>query len=346
MSFSSPYWKKIISNLDWNKLFRKLKLDGMEEKRKGEVFFVCPFHDEKEPSFSVNKNKGVYHCFGCGQNGNLITLISSLLNVSKNSSFEILERYAGLSSDDLTIEEVKQRIESLENVLSKMARNKEEIPKITPFPPVTILPRKAIDYLERRNITRKESKERGIKYCDYGYFSERLIIPLYDAKGKYMTFEARLIREPENIREKKVLYSSGSKVNSLIYNFHENLGKKRGVLVEGIMDTLSLTSRRIRNVISCFGTQVSDEQKSLLSENFESLVVLFDSDSSGKKSSLKLLEELSSLVEVKIAKTNSRKDPKYCDIEDINMAIINAKDFTNSDLTNTKRRLQSFLVMA
>ena len=352
-------WDKIIKNLDWKKLFRRLKLE--DQKTKGrEIWFSCPFHDEKTGSFSVNGKTGQFKCLGCGESGNLITLIADLEGISNKKSFKLLKNLAGLGDYEMGLEELRKKVQSVENSLSEQKVKKllgvKKGERVLMPPTINLTP-KALKYLSDRNISNEEIIRRKIRYCDYGYFKERIIVPIYDFEnGKRYSFEARLSRKTKVIidedgeeeEEKKVLYPKGFPINVTVYNGHRCMikGTKKIILVEGIMDALSLTSRGIKNTVTCFGTNLTENQVRMLTKYFQSMTILYDNDSGGIDSAKKIRKQLHSMMNVKIAWSSSKKDPKYQSIDMIKDSIRKAKSLEDVSLKKARKRTERIMVLS
>ena len=323
------YYEKVLSKLKWGKLYKALKL-GEPERKGDERIFICPFHDEDTGSFYLNKEHGAFHCFGCDEAGNIITLVASLKDITNKEAFEKIEGWAGLGEGSLTVSEVKQRVRAIKLTLGKRKRKKLDI-HTDDMPKTIELHDEALAYLKKRQITRKEIGKRKIRFCDYGYFKDRLIIPLYDSDGKYRTFEARLIRNVrvigkdkktgKDIKERKVLYPYDSVTRDLVYNINRCYGDDQIILTEGIMDNLSMTSRGIKNCVTCLGVALTSWQEQLLYNNFDDMVVLYDYDGPGIDAAKKIKEDLQSFMDITVCYTFKKKDIKHLELPVIEMAL-------------------------
>jgi len=314
-------WEKILRNLKWNKYFKYVKLENGEDRRNDEVWFPCPFHGEDTPSFSVSKSKGTYYCFGCQEGGNLITLIASQREMENDDAFEKLLDLAGMSDYHVDIPELREMLKRLKMPKFK---KKEAIIEPNELPATVRLDERCFAYLKKRHISRATAIEYGIRLCNSGYYRDYIIIPICDERDKVVTFEARYVGTEGR---KKVLYPRDSPDKLCVFNLSKAKKYDSVVAVEGIMDCLSMVSRNMENSITMFGVSMSSEQRRIISENFEEVIMFFDPDEAGNTGSSKLKEELSALVKVKVAKTYSGKDVKYLGSADIIQALSQAKAF-------------------
>jgi len=332
------YYEKILSKLNWGKFYKSLKLG--EPLRKGdERVFLCPFHDEKTGSFYVNKEHGAFRCFGCDERGNVITLVASLKNISNKDAFERLEEWAGLSEGSLTPSEVRQRIEFIEANIGKKKKKKLDI-HTDDLPKTIDLPDDALKYLKSRFITKKEIKKRKIRFCNYGYFKDRIIIPIYDQYGEYRTFEARLIRKPKG-EERKVLYPYDSVTRDIVYNVNRCYDFKHIILTEGIMDNLSMTSRGKKNCVTCLGVALTQWQEEILYKNFDKMTILYDYDKAGIDNAKRIKENLQSFMDVNVCLTFKKKDIKHLEMPIIDMALKKSNQLGEPAINMLRKKLEN-----
>ena len=316
----------------------------MTLKRKGRNYFgLCPFHNEKSPSFSVSPDKQIFHCFGCGVGGDVINFVKKIENIGFLDSVRLLAEKSGiqLPNDISKAEEenikLKNRVYKINELAAKFYH--ENLYKPTS--------RIAQDYIKKRklnNATLKSFlmgyasnssnellrylKEQGfteeellasclIGKSDRGYydkFRNRLMIPIRDERGRFIAFGGRVlddskpkyINSPENI-----VYSKGRNLfglNVAREGVHGPL--KRLLIVEGYMDVISLYQRGITNVVASLGTALTDSQGRLLRRNTEQVILGYDADGAGQQAIIRGMEILKSMdIDIRILQISGAKDP-------------------------------------
>lgn len=316
----------------------------MTLKRKGRNYFgLCPFHNEKSPSFSVSPDKQIFHCFGCGVGGDVINFVKKIENIGFLDSVRLLAEKSGiqLPNDISKAEEenikFKNRVYKINELAAKFYH--ENLYKPTS--------KIAQDYIKKRklnNATLKSFlmgyasnssnellrflKEQGfteeellasclIGKSDRGYydkFRNRLMIPIRDERGRFIAFGGRVlddskpkyINSPENI-----VYSKGRNLfglNVAREGVHGPL--KRLLIVEGYMDAISLYQRGITNVVASLGTALTDSQGRLLRRNTEQVILGYDADGAGQQAIIRGMEILKSMdIDIRILQISGAKDP-------------------------------------
>jgi len=260
-----------LFNLLLNKTGKKTKKQLTTHS--DQEFCQCFYHDDNTPSLSVNLVKGYWHCFACSRSGHINTLCKEILG---KSGFTLLNK-----------ERTKLEFQSLSQSI-KQADPKE----VLATPKVTIevdgmlsrLNDQCLNYLTGRGIEYSVARSFNMKYLDRGLvngtpFSNRLMIPVYEA-GKLLSYEGRDVTGKSN---KKVLYPSGSSVNTLFDI--DNLDKNKPLyIVEGLMDLAILRSDDyFKNSTSIFGSSPT-RRKALLMNQFKEIVWIPDNDRAGHES--------------------------------------------------------------
>ena len=287
---------------------------------------LCPFHDDKNPSMHVDDDKGLYHCFSCGAGGDMFGFYMRYNNLSFPETLSELAKKAGV-----TIPERPQSVPNkspnsvlykINAVAAKYYRNVlQESPKgergreyvrnrglsaetagefIFGFAPDGW--DSLVKYLSQNNVPLNIAEKVGLivkrKNTDgyYDRFRNRLIFPICNVDGKVIGFGGRRINEED---EPKYINSPESDIYQKRKSFYGiNKSKDyirredRAVLVEGYTDFLSLYSAGIKNVVATLGTSLTREHVSLLRRYTNNVVVLFDSDESGKKAAVRSLDVL------------------------------------------------------
>lgn len=299
-------FKVIQEQVDVLKL---LELLGITGKMQGDNLMtncpVNPDHDDKSPSFGIKvlgENRGVWHCWGCGMKGNPVQLIMSVKGVSREEAEALLTQWFNL---DEVIPEVSSH-ELLKMLESPVPIEEQEV-LVIPLPRLSGKREEVLKYLmAKRRYTEIEAWDiinfYKMDFCDKGYYKGRIIIPIYDSDGVYVTFEADAI----NGEAKKKLYPNGSQVSRLLFNDMNTTGKEVCVC-EGIMDVLRLRSFGIP-AISIFGSHLSNYQAYRIIRKYEDVYLFFDGDKAGLEATESAKEILFPFVKVHVINV-PEKDP-------------------------------------
>ena len=316
----------------------------MTLKRKGRNYFgLCPFHNEKSPSFSVSPDKQIFHCFGCGVGGDVINFVKKIENIGFLDSVRLLAEKSGiqLPNDISKAEEenikLKNRVykinelaakfyhENLYKPTSKIAQDYIKKRKLNNATLKSFLmgyasnsSNELLRYLKEQGFTEEELLASClIGKSDSGYydkFRNRLMIPIRDERGRFIAFGGRVlddskpkyINSPENI-----VYSKGRNLfglNVAREGVHGPL--KRLLIVEGYMDAISLYQRGITNVVASLGTALTDSQGRLLRRNTEQVILGYDADGAGQQAIIRGMEILKSMdIDIRILQISGAKDP-------------------------------------
>ena len=310
-------------------------------KRSGRNYFgLCPFHNEKSPSFSVSPDKQIFHCFGCGVGGNVFTFLMKIEGVNFIEALQMLAERAqiqlpALSNNvDSIKEELKEKIYQINEFTANYYHQKLYLPES----------KIAQEYIKKRKLSnetlksfrigfsgkfdelykeliKQGFKEREIlesglvnkneqgKFIDR--YRNRLMFPICDARGKVIAFGGRVlddskpkyINSPEN-----VVYSKGRHLFGL--NVAKKSDTKKLLIVEGYMDVISLHQRGITNVVAPLGTALTQQQGWLLRKNTEQIILSFDSDGAGQTAINRSIEILQNMgCDIRVLQMEGAKDP-------------------------------------
>ena len=296
---------------------------NLKKKTDNSFLGLCPFHNEKTPSFHVHDEKQFYHCFGCEKHGDIFSFIMEIENLDFFSALKYLANLVGLSINDkshnisfqskykaleLSSNFFKETLNSKKskNVLDYLYKRGLDIDICKKFqlgyaPPIKH-DNQLIDYLKSKNINDEELIEIGLakkKYDNlYCYFYDRIMIPIVATNGKIVGFGGRTT----NSSEPKYLNSPESKVFSkrnILFGAYNIKKEKHNVdniiLCEGYMDVLALY-RFGYPAVASLGTAVSDKQIDLLKKLTKNIFVVFDGDQAGKNATIRLFEKLLPLL--------------------------------------------------
>ena len=310
-------------------------------KRSGRNFFgLCPFHNEKSPSFSVSPDKQIFHCFGCGVGGNVYTFLTKIEGIGFKEAVEQLAERSNIqlpkleSNIDNSKEELKQKVYKVnefaaeyyhQNLYKPNAKIAQEYIKKRKLNNETLKSFKLgfsgkfdelYKALKKEGFGEKEILESGLvnknekgMYIDR--YRNRLMFPIYDVRNRVIAFGGRVlddskpkyINSPEN-----VVYSKSRNLFGL--NVAKKGDTKKILIVEGYMDVISLHQRGITNVVAPLGTALTEQQGWLLRKSSEQIILSFDSDGAGQTAILRSLEILKNMgCDIRILQMQGAKDP-------------------------------------
>lgn len=309
--------------------------------RKGRNYFgLCPFHNEKSPSFSVSPDRQIFHCFGCGVGGNVYTFLMKIEGINFKEALEQLAERANIqlptleNNADTAKEELKAKVYKVneftaefyhQNLYKPTAKMAQEYVKKRKMNKET-LEAYRIGYsgkfdelykaLKAQGFGEKEILESGlVNKNDNGTYIDRyrnrLMFPICDVRGKVIAFGGRVlddskpkyINSPEN-----VVYSKGRHLFGL--NVAKKDSAKRLLIVEGYMDVISLHQRGITNVVGALGTALTEQQGWLLRKSTEQVILGFDADGAGQTAVARSMEILQNMgCDMRVLQIEGAKDP-------------------------------------
>lgn len=315
-------------------------------KKRGKNFVgLCPFHQEKTPSFTVSEDKQIFHCFGCGAGGNSFKFLMDYKNISFVESVEEIAEQLGIkiNYDQTPFNQQQDELEAFYEINILAARFfSDNLLKSSDG-------EDAREYLKQRNIKVQTQRLFGIGYAPYGWdnflllakenqidliktkhlglidtnergeyydkFRGRIIFPIFSPNGRVIAFGGRIMEKREdtakylNSPESKI-YSKRKSLYGLFHSKDEIRKLDRAILVEGYMDLVSLFQAGIKNVVASSGTSLTEEQVQLLSRFTKNIIILFDADPAGQKAALRSIEILLKQdFEVKVITLPQGEDP-------------------------------------
>ena len=280
---------------------------------------LCPFHNEKTPSFTVSQEKQFYHCFGCGAHGSAIGFLMNYRNFEFVEAVEELAAQAGIEvpreGRDFSREPDYGAVyEALANAQQYYARQLTEHPER----------RKAVDYLKKRGLTGQIAKTFGIGFAPAGWdnlsrawhqnqkaletaglvinkndggvydrFRERIIFPIEDRRGRVIGFGGRIIDagEPKYMNSPETpVFQKRRELYGLYQAKQHDSKPARMLVVEGYMDVLALAQHDIHNVVATLGTATTHEHLEQLFRVTPEIVFCFDGDKAGRHAASRALE--------------------------------------------------------
>ena len=318
--------------------YLELKKTGMNFRAR------CPFHHEKTPSFFVSPDRQSFHCFGCGEGGDMFSFIQKIEGVEFPEALRLLAQKAGV-----TIERFDPRIASQKN---RMVDVCEEAAKFWQANLKKDIGKKANEYIARRRIkpetvmefrlgyapdswdaTMKHllaqkfneseifkagftvQKEKSTSY--YDRFRDRLMFPILDVHGNVIGFSGRTLKADEQAKYINTPESPIYHKGKVLYGLDKaKLAiRERGhvIVVEGNMDALTAQEAGYRHVVACSGTALTPDQIQLLKRYTNNIALCFDADEAGQNAARRSIDLLfAAEINVKIIKVKSGKDPDEC----------------------------------
>lgn len=314
-------------------------------KRSGRNFkALCPFHKEKSPSFMVNADKQIFHCFGCGVGGNIFGFLMQHDRLSFPEAVHQLADAAGLTVPSGGLgpaSNVKTHLLTLmdkvcdyyERVLQEsddghVAReyvNKRGVDEATrQFFRMGAAPAgwdKLIKAAKTKGVSAEKLEEVGLVVRNerFGYrdrFRNRFIFPIMDVRSRVIGFGGRSLDEqqPKYLNSPETpVYSKGKHLYGLAQAKEAILKSRVAIIVEGYFDCVVLSGSGIKNVVSPLGTALTIEQVRLLKRYADTIVLAFDPDAAGEAATLHGIDRLIEVgLRVQIARLPSGMDPDEC----------------------------------
>ena len=292
------------------------------EKKGGRYWGLCPFHNEKTPSFTVNPDQKRYYCFGCGKGGDLVDFLMEVEKLSFVEAVEHLARKAGIeiayegegvrSVDDGKTERIKQLVELYDRVAGS-------------FHHVLLHTEQgayALDYLKSRMVSEVAAErfrlgyapadrrwlhrflsskgyspaflaESGLfskNHAESAFFSDRLVFPIADRRSRTVAFGARLLRGegPKYLNSaESELFRKGENLFALDLAHQEIRQLKTAIVCEGYMDVIALHQAGIANAVAPLGTAFTEGQAGILKRWADRVLLAFDSDEAGRNAAVK-----------------------------------------------------------
>ncbi len=287
-------------------------------KKAGRNFLgLCPFHQEKTPSFTVSREKQIFYCFGCGEGGNAFTFLMKINHLSFPDAVRQLAHKAGvviperrLSRPEREQADIRSRIKELNQKVANYYRQMLLSPE----------GQKAREYLAKRGINKETAEIFRLGYAIddwqrlknfieegkyplqlaeqagliipkvnggwYDRFRGRLMFPIEDVGNHVVAFGGRAIEggEPKYLNSpESPVYTKGEILYELNKTKEDIREKGYAILVEGYLDLISLWSAGIKNVVAVLGTALTKEHVGLIKRYSKEVIALFDSDEAGAK---------------------------------------------------------------
>ena len=303
---------------------------------------LCPFHNEKTPSFTVYPENGSFYCFGCGVGGDVITFVRRMENLDYMEAVKQLADRAGMALPedgyDDTLAKKRTAVLAANRAAAKFFHSQL----------FTDRGRHALNYfldrgltmetirhfglgfapddwralknhlneqgfddilLESANLLRRSDKNGKVSY--YDNFRNRVMFPIIDPRGNVIAFGGRVLDDskPKYINTSDTLvYKKSNGVFAL--NFAKNGNDGKLIIAEGYMDVIALHQAGFANAVACLGTALTKEQANLLSRYANEIILSYDADEAGQKATARALGIFGTTgMEIKVLRLTGGKDP-------------------------------------
>jgi len=314
-------------------------------KRKGKILTgLCPFHNEKTPSFTVYPETQSYYCFGCGNGGDVITFIRNIENLDYMEAVKLLADRHGVSMPqdgyDSGLSKKRTEMYGANREAARFFHAKLYSPE----------GRQGLEYFYSRGLTDDTIRHFGLGYAPdskdelieyliskgysqqllydanilrlserydkkiyYNAFRKRAMFPIIDLRGNVIAFSGRRIHDADSDRKyvntsDTLVYKKGSNLFAL--NFAKKSKSDSIILCEGNLDVISLHQAGFTNAVAGLGTALTEEQAHLLSHYAGEIFICYDSDEAGQKATRKAINILGkTTLKVRIIHMTGGKDP-------------------------------------
>lgn len=310
--------------------------------KKGQNYWgCCPFHNEKTPSFSVNEDKGFFHCFGCGKHGDIISFTMESEHIDFKSAISELADMAGVP-----LPQIKQKSDAqiaAEESYFDIVEKAQKIYAEKLFTPEGSV---ALEYIRGRGFSDDMIKKYGLGYAPknniiagtfantkqdkliatglvrrgeygvYDFFRDKLMFPIFNAKGKIVAFSGRSL----DGSEPKYINTSDTELfhkRQTLFGFNfarESIHRvNRTIIVEGQIDAIQMQCNGFGETVAPLGTALTEDHLSMICKSNRNIIFCFDGDGAGQKAAVRacglIMPFLRDNSDVRFAFVSGGKDP-------------------------------------
>ncbi len=326
MAFSSRFLDEVRNRVGLAEVVgRRVRLI----KKGREYHGLCPFHNEKTPSFTVNEDKGFYHCFGCGEHGSVFDFVMKTNNMSFPESVEQLANEVGLEIPVETPEE-RQRQMRAKNLFEVVEAATAHYEKLLYMPEG----KDALNYLFNRGVNEESIKQFRIGFSanssslkralvregisdqlmteaglliqpddpsrtPYDRFRGRVMFPITDRRGRVIAFGGRILGngEPKYLNSPETpLFHKGDSLYALSQAVEAARDNKTILVTEGYTDVIALHQAGFKHAVAPLGTALTENQIQILWKVVPEPILCFDGDNAGQKAALRAAERAMPLL--------------------------------------------------
>ena len=335
--------EEIINEIKYRNDIESVMAPYVALKRRGKnLVGLCPFHNEKTPSFTVYPENGSFYCFGCGVGGDVFSFVRQIENLDYIDAVKLLAERSGIT---LPQDGYDDSMQKLKNTIFEINRETARFYHSYLMSPEG---KWALDYLIGRGLSIATIKHFGlgaapdgwdnlIKYLKskgygipdmiqanvvgksqrgtyYDRFRKRVMFPIINIRGKVIAFSGRAMPGEDKAGGKYVNTSDTpvykKSENLFAMNYAKNHCDERVILVEGNMDVISLHQAGFPNTVAALGTSFTEDQAKLLSRYTKEIVLIMDSDAAGQKAVRRAGEILQNTgLQIRVVVLPDGKDP-------------------------------------
>ncbi|MDO4608667.1 MAG: DNA primase [Clostridia bacterium] len=335
--------EEIINEIKYRNDIETVMAPYVSLKRRGKnLVGLCPFHNEKTPSFTVYPENGSFYCFGCGVGGDVFSFVRQIENLDYIDAVKLLAERSGVT---LPQDGYDDSMQKLKNTIYEINR---ETAKFYHTYLMSSAGKWALDYYIQRGLSLSTIKHfglgaapdswdslinhlkgKGYSIADmlqanvisksqrgsyFDRFRKRIMFPIINIRGKVIGFSGRAMPGEDKMGGKYVntadtpIYKKSENLFGM--NFAKNHCDKQIILVEGNMDVISLHQAGFENTVAALGTSFTAEQAKLISRYTKEIILIMDSDAAGQKAARRASEILQSTgLEIRIVLLPDGKDP-------------------------------------
>ncbi len=317
--------------------------DYVRLQKKGSTHFgLCPFHNEKTPSFSVSQNKQMYYCFGCGAGGNVITFLMQYENYTFQEALQVLAKRVGI---ELPEQEMSGKARKEADKRARVLEVNKTAAKYFYAQLRMEQGKKGMQYFERRGLSLEILKKFGLGYANkfsddlykylrkqgyedellkdsglvtideqrggYDKFWNRVMFPIMDVNNRVIGFGGRVMGEgePKYLNSPETIIFDKSR-NLYGLNFARSTRQHFILLCEGYMDVIALQQAGFDNAVASLGTAFTAGHANLLKRYTKEVYCTFDSDGAGIRAALRAIPILKEAgITAKVVRMAPYKDP-------------------------------------
>ncbi len=335
-----PFPPDFLRELDARSPIDQIASSYVDLKRRGKnLVGLCPFHNEKTPSFNIYPENNSFYCFGCGKGGGVFQFVMGVENLAFQDAVRWLAQKAGMTVPE----------EGVDDSLSRMRTRILEINRESGrfFYQILISQEGApgMEYLRRRGLDLKTIRRFGLGYAPdsgfalvnhlkergytpaelqasdmariskrgnlYDRYRGRVMFPIFDLRGNVVAFGGRILTDEKpkyiNTSDTPVYHKSSG---LFAMNFAKDSGSRQLILAEGYMDVIALHRAGFTNAIASLGTSLTEEQARIIRRYADEAVICYDSDEAGQRATQRAIPILKNTgLRVRVITVPGNKDP-------------------------------------
>jgi len=302
---------------------------------------LCPFHNEKTPSFMINRDKQIYKCFGCGEGGDVLTFVMKMENLDFIETLKMMGEKANIDVD------IEDNISDQERQETKRLYEINRKAGLYYYRKLTSSKNEGLQYLKKRGVSSGEIKAFGLglaedrwdgllehltkaeypretiektglilknKHGDryYDRFRNRIIFPIFNTRGMVIGFGGRVLDQslPKYLNSPETKIFNKRKILYGLNLAKKNIKDHQIILVEGYMDVIALHGNGVKNAVATLGTSLTKDHGQLIKKYAKEVVVAFDGDEAGVKATLRSIQILENEgLKIRILSLGKKEDP-------------------------------------